>query len=378
LKALQENNAWLVRTDLVAYYDTIHHQALFSDIDSMNPDPMVATALKSMIKRWTNERDVGIPQGPEASAVLANLYLLPVDRVMDDGDWQYFRYMDDIRIVAPTRNRAMEALRLFERETRRRGLILSSTKTHVQDTAEAVKSIVDRKLDAAAYLWQSRRIEEVQVMLRALVEETLEREGEPDARRLRFSLYRLRALRDRKAVREVLSNLERLSLLAKQVLEYLREWLPNPAVIDYLDGYLNDPNRNASAYMASWLIAGLIDLNQPPSDSLSRYCRRTMRDRNLPYYLRTLAANLFALSRSPSDLVFIKTELHSEFDPNMIRGYLVALARVGALNRSVTRGLVARAPELQRTLNYLEGRAKLPYLVYAAPGPKSKAPTATK
>jgi hypothetical protein len=210
------------------------------------------------------------------------------------------------------------------------------------------------------------------------VEETLEREGEPDARRLRFSLYRLRALRDRKAVREVLSNLERLSLLAKQVLEYLREWLPNPAVIDYLDGYLNDPNRNASAYMASWLIAGLIDLNQPPSDSLSRYCRRTMRDRNLPYYLRTLAANLFALSRSPSDLVFIKTELHSEFDPNMIRGYLVALARVGALNRSVTRGLVARAPELQRTLNYLEGRAKLPYLVYAAPGPKSKAPTATK
>ncbi len=60
-------------------------------------------ALPTLIIR--NDKDYGIPQGAPISDILANLYLIDFDKLMDDYvrpfGGHYFRYSDDILLIVP-------------------------------------------------------------------------------------------------------------------------------------------------------------------------------------------------------------------------------------------------------------------------------------
>jgi hypothetical protein len=45
----------------------------------------------------------GIPRGSSMSSLLGAFYLMELDQKMEKLDVKYFRYMDDILILAPTR-----------------------------------------------------------------------------------------------------------------------------------------------------------------------------------------------------------------------------------------------------------------------------------
>lgn len=49
------------------------------------------------------------------------------------------------------------------------------------------------------------------------------------------------------------------------------------------------------------------------------------RDPLQPAYHRAIAANVMALGRSPADIAWLTSSATSEFDPKLIRGYVVAL-----------------------------------------------------
>ena len=53
----------------------------------------------------------GIPRGASLSPLLGAFYLLELDRKMAEMDIKYFRYMDDILILAPTRWKFKKAIR---------------------------------------------------------------------------------------------------------------------------------------------------------------------------------------------------------------------------------------------------------------------------
>lgn len=55
----------------------------------------------------------GIPRGSSLSPLLGALYLLELDRKMEKLDVKYFRYMDDILILARTRWKLKEAIRVL-------------------------------------------------------------------------------------------------------------------------------------------------------------------------------------------------------------------------------------------------------------------------
>lgn len=73
---------WMIKTDLSSYFDTIPHGLLFRDLDDLKPDSAVSHSLKRMISLWSNDRSIGLVQGPNASRVLGNLYLQPVDSAL--------------------------------------------------------------------------------------------------------------------------------------------------------------------------------------------------------------------------------------------------------------------------------------------------------
>jgi len=55
----------------------------------------------------------GIPRGSSLSPLLGAFYLLELDKKMEKLNVKYFRYMDDILILVPTRWKLRKAIRLL-------------------------------------------------------------------------------------------------------------------------------------------------------------------------------------------------------------------------------------------------------------------------
>ena len=55
----------------------------------------------------------GIPRGSSLSPLIGALYLMDLDQKMKKLDVRYFRYMDDILILAPTRWKLKKAIRVL-------------------------------------------------------------------------------------------------------------------------------------------------------------------------------------------------------------------------------------------------------------------------
>jgi hypothetical protein len=362
---LKEGQQWMVKTDITAYFDNIQHRVLYSQVDSLNPEPRVGQALKKMLSEWSPVPGVGIPQGPDASRVLGNLYLTPVDQAMAQGNWTYVRYQDDIRITAATRSEAVAALHVLERECKKLGLSLSAKKTELLFGDAAIADFEDEELKDAQYWMRFGFGAGLRKRLRRIIKKAIRADGGVDERRARFSLWRLALLRDHYPLTTVLKRLENFASLASIVATYLRPWISRKRVERGLTEFLGDEDRNTSTFLSAWLMAVMLDRRGPIPWGGIAYARSVAQNRNQPPYHRVLAANVLARGGSAPDLAWLQRQISIEFDPTFVRGCLVALARVGALDRGTAGRAEARFPELGKTMAYLRGRATLPSLVFA-------------
>lgn len=136
-----EGNQWVVDADISAFYSSIDHQLLIDLIrQKWISDEDFLGLLKLCLTKWSPhehgpELNSGLPQGYEASDLLATLFLLPIDEKMSVGH-RYIRYVDDIRILAPNQNAASKALVNLDLALQTRALILQTKKT-------AISKVVD-------------------------------------------------------------------------------------------------------------------------------------------------------------------------------------------------------------------------------------------
>jgi hypothetical protein len=355
----------MVKTDVTAYFDSIQHRLLFAQIEALNPEPRISQALRRMLNEWSSVPGVGIPQGPDASRVLGNMYLMPVDQGMASGPWVYLRYMDDVRVLGRTRSEAIAGVRVLEKECKKLGLALSAKKTNMLTGAAAIADFEDEELRVAQYWMAIGPGEEASRRLRAILKGAIQLDGTVQERRARFSLWRLALLRDHYALRIVLSKLEELAPLASIVAAYLRPWVSRKRVAEGISRFLTDPERNTSPFLSAWLTAAMLERPGAVPEEWVKYGRTVLFDRNQPPYQRILAASLVSRGRLTGDMAALKRQVGSEFDPAIVRGALVALARVRALDKGTAERARVRFPQLSKTIEYLRGRSTLPSLVYA-------------
>jgi excisionase family DNA binding protein len=364
LREFEAGAEWLVKTDLTAYFDTISHDLLINEIVALNVPGRTIGLLRSMLRQWALVPGIGIPQGPNASRLLGNLYLRPVDQAMAEGGYKYFRYLDDVYIVAKTRREATAAIRLFERECRLRGLLVSSSKTVPLQGKEAKEELTGgSELDAIQYLMDADQLPQARKELRKILKKSLHDDGRVDARSARFSLWRLTLLRESGFLTPLLKRLEDLAPVATVAMTYLRPFLTRPLVVRGLTEFLHDEERVSSPYMLVHVLALTLDRPGPLPAEWVAAARGFARNRNQPVYLRVVAANVVARGMQPADLTWLRSEISREFDPALIRGYAVALARAEAFDKGTEKAMVTRAPELAPTARYLRGRKSLPSLL---------------
>ena len=117
---------WVGDFDLAAFYETISHESLRRTIYPRAQGDAL-DLVERCLQRWSSEQGVfgyrhGIPQGPIASDLLAEYFLLPVDEALHSARG-YLRYVDDVRLFGQTEDEVRTELIALERHCRGRGLI---------------------------------------------------------------------------------------------------------------------------------------------------------------------------------------------------------------------------------------------------------------
>jgi hypothetical protein len=139
-KYVAQGYPFLYEFDIASFYDLIDHDLLYEVIRNYFDDAYSLELLRHMLKSWNAAEGTlwfshGIPQGPEASAFLADLFLYSLDKHMLSRSKAccYSRYVDDIRVFCKTARRAnAEALHL-EEEIKKLGLVPNVKRPDVID-----------------------------------------------------------------------------------------------------------------------------------------------------------------------------------------------------------------------------------------------------
>ena len=137
--------------DLAAFFDTIDHNTLTIPVMRKN-NTQYGELLQKALKTWSNTTDAkskkilhGIPQGPVASIVFSELFLISIDEEMSFKDgYSYSRYVDDIVIQGKTKNAVLRAIILLEKLCKEKGLIPQSSKFEIFIAESADKAIGKR------------------------------------------------------------------------------------------------------------------------------------------------------------------------------------------------------------------------------------------
>lgn len=164
---------YLLVTDLSNFFENISRVQLIAELERAIPDIQATgpeklqirnaiSTLDRLLGQWTFSGSHGLPQNRDASSFLSNILLSSVDREMAKRGYDYYRYVDDIRIIADSEVHAKRALQDLIRQLRTVGLNINASKTAIlaPDTPKEKLSEYfpsqDTTTNAINYMWQSR------------------------------------------------------------------------------------------------------------------------------------------------------------------------------------------------------------------------------
>jgi hypothetical protein len=143
--ALADGKTLLI-TDLLNYFEQISISAVENSFIGMidridasggkkNTIRSAVSTLRALLEKWCYSDRHGLPQNRDASSFIANIVLDAVDKIMISKGYDYFRYVDDIRVICSDEYEAKRALNDLIYELRKLGLNINSKKTIILDTS---------------------------------------------------------------------------------------------------------------------------------------------------------------------------------------------------------------------------------------------------
>jgi hypothetical protein len=164
---------YLLITDLSNFFENISRKNIIAELVGAIPDIQATgseklqirnaiSTLDKLLEQWTFSGSHGLPQNRDASHFLSNILLSSVDREMAKKGYDYYRYVDDIRIIANSELHARRALQDLIRQLRLVGLNINASKTEIlapDTTNDALAKHFpsqDSTTTAINQMWQSR------------------------------------------------------------------------------------------------------------------------------------------------------------------------------------------------------------------------------
>lgn len=216
-KTALQNNQALLATDVINYFENISievikaaFERLLGSVSASGPEKvLIRNAIQTLcelLTRWGYSSRHGLPQNRDASSFIANVVLNDVDHEMVRRGYDYYRYVDDIRIICDNPRSSRRALTDLIGQLRSVGMNINSGKTKIltgespaADIDEFFPTSDDRSL-TIDNMWKSRsrRIiarsaKYIFQMLRECIDQR-----QTQSRQFRFAVNRLIRLTDAK------------------------------------------------------------------------------------------------------------------------------------------------------------------------------------
>jgi len=258
--ALVDDKTLLV-TDLLNYFEQITIAAvenafisLIADIQASGAEKntirSAVSTLKALLERWCYSERHGLPQNRDASSFIANVVLDAVDKKMVEKGYDYFRYVDDIRIVCDDEMQARRALNDLIFELRKLGLNINSKKTVILDkNSKNIEDFFPSKDDTMTLIdtmWRSKSKKVITRSIPVLFEFLQKKlnEGDTQSRPFRYCINRFKTL--------ISSNLfDAKSFLASKIADTLiGELVRQPVSTDQFCKLLMDLDLSSSQNQA--------------------------------------------------------------------------------------------------------------------------------
>lgn len=134
---LYQKYQWVVDIDLKSYFDSIPHPEMMVLIEQQISDGRMLKLIESFLKQgileglkeWEPEK--GAPQGATISPICSNIYLNPLDHLMEKNGFEMVRYADDAVILCKSQEEASRAFQLLQEWVTNAKLTLHPEKTRI-------------------------------------------------------------------------------------------------------------------------------------------------------------------------------------------------------------------------------------------------------
>lgn len=268
------NDQALLATDLINYFENISvdlvqrcFESALLTLRATGPEKLkIRNAIQTLcelLTRWGYSSRHGLPQNRDASSFIANVVLNTVDHKMCSMKYDYYRYVDDIRIICASPSQAKKALIDLIAELRTVGMNINSAKTKIltsttgeAEVADFFPNSDDRSV-TIDNMWRSRSRRTIArsaaYIFQLLVECIAKKETQ--TRQFRFAVNRLCRLADAKVfdiqspiaeqlVELILQSLEDHPASTDQYCRLLAMLNPPAEALDRIERYLRDHSKS--------------------------------------------------------------------------------------------------------------------------------------
>lgn len=354
IKAIEEGAAYVVMTDITAFYENIDLSLLLSDLRDTGAPAEVVNQIGICLNKWAQVPGRGIPQGQSPSDILAKLYLNNIDAILRDMRYSHLRYVDDIRVFCSSLIEAKKVLVDLSRLLRKRGLNLQSAKSEIHRAADAhekieevtavVKSVRNRFIsevvkqtgygdpymsvsEADEILEESPESAPIEVIQQTYQTYFIDSGARFNRTLFRFLLNRLGKQSDGFACDHCHTLLEEHPDETDAILDYLSSVGPVEVygipVVEFLSS-----GRIVYPYQVYQILEWFVENSSAPSDELIETVRTIGFDSSTPRYVKTYCRAFLGKFGSAADLERIANLYDETADPSEQVEIICAIRRL--------------------------------------------------
>lgn len=358
---------FLLTTDITSFFEHISHEVLKERLLMFNSSDeytkSVNFLIDTLLAKWTETENIkkfSLPQGPNASRLLADIYLYSVDKKMTSNrKIVWFRYMDDIRLFANSKHDLKKALIDLVNALRDLKLNLNAKKTNIYDTndKESLKKVIDPEkgtlnlIDRAFKSKQAGEIDLVIESLRELYEKALDNKNPFSDRYMNFCIShyidlmkfsRISYFGIRKIVKDFFELLEERPHLSNKFCWFLlaaakHEKRLRKDILKNLVSFLRDKKKNIYAWQEMIILDTIRQLITVKDTSLLKIIRKIK-----PKHIISLCQINLILGKfgESDDLEEIITQIKNNlFDDEQIRSISISIQQV---NKNIKQNIFDR------------------------------------
>ncbi|MFJ7019173.1 RNA-directed DNA polymerase [Streptomyces sp. NPDC101117] len=353
---------YAARTDVTSFYESIHLETLTDDLEAATGQIDWVSKLRIYLDSFQSFHSAwGIPQGSDASGILANIYLLPVDELLRRRGVRTLRYSDDMYLFGSDFWELRDSILQINDVLRSRRLSMATQKTVIMDTETAVNYFSDAEKDAIQYGIEVGKPGKAD-LVRKYFDSVLARD-QMSVRDLRFAINRLKRISDDYALPWVLENASRHPHMSKEIFAYMGKFIDTRAseVAAKLASMMSSGEIYPYPYLQFQVLR--MALKHDIKDArIIDAAWQILEDKNRGSLPREFAVRYIARSGSLSSGMLMKHRFENEQEDSMRRALMVGMYESGYYPKRLFRSIAQHKDTLGLTASYLDTSPDIPVI----------------